>query len=54
MRLLDLSPAFDTVDHDFLINRLREGLLYGSALQRFKSYLINHSLFPITKISHRH
>ena len=42
--LLDLSAAFDTVDHDVLINRLRTSFgINGSALQWFKSYLFNRT-----------
>ena len=38
--LLDLSVAFDTVDHNILIKRLREWVgVTGSALDWFKSYL---------------
>ena len=42
--VLDLSAAFDTVDHTVFLNRLRHCIgINGTALSWFKSYLTNRS-----------
>ncbi len=44
--LLDLSAAFDTIDHNILLNRLENFVgISGSALVWFKLYLSDHHQF---------
>ncbi len=44
--LLDLSAAFDTIDHNIILNRLENSVgISGSALAWFKSYLSDRHQF---------
>ena len=58
--LLDLTSAFDTVDHSILINRLHNEIgLSGSVLQWFSSYIhdrtfnvaVNNGQSDVTNLS---
>ena len=58
--LLDISSAFDTIDHNVLIHRLSAICIIGIALNWFTSYIINRSSsvrinthsFPSRSITH--
>ncbi len=47
--LLDLTAAFDTVDHEVLLSRLNHVVgIRGTALQWFSSYLTNRTFSIVT------
>ena len=44
--LLDVSPDFDTIDHDILLRRLRSTYVFnGAVLKWFQSYLHGRSQY---------
>jgi len=45
---LDLKKAFDTVDHDILIQKMQSYGIIGNELKWFRSYLTNRTQYCYT------